>query len=157
MNTKTKRRLTTVLTLVIALSIAVAAIGYWTAGGGGTGSGSTSDPGAQSVTATQSSSSSGLYPGGSTALSGTLTNSNTNSVHVTAVTATVNSVDTAHATAGCDAGDYSITGTSSLGSNDIAGSGGTTTWSGLTLQMSNSGSNQNPCKGATVKVDYSVN
>jgi hypothetical protein len=79
-------------------------------------------------------------------------------VHVNAVTASVVSVDNAHATAGCSASDYSITGTSSIGGGgSLAGNGGSQSWNGLSLAMANTASNQDACKGATVNLSYSVN
>ncbi len=153
------RRLPVVAAVVAAVAVlAVVAYAFWSASGAGTGSGTTDNPGAQSVSVTQTSSNTGLYPGSSIALGGTISNNTTTPVKVASVTGTVTSVDATHAAAGCNAGDYSVTGTSSItGAGSVAGGGGTQSWSGLSLQMTNSASNQDACKGATVNVSYSAN
>jgi hypothetical protein len=157
MRSKTKKRLTAVLTLVLAIGVGVVAVAYWTSTGSGSGSGVTADPGAQSVTVNQTSSSTGLAPGGSVALAGNVANpaGNSNSVHVNTINGTAASVDTAHATAGCNAAWYSVTGGPVTVNADVA-AGSSTAWSGLSLAMTNAASSQDACKGATITVTYST-
>lgn len=156
----TTKRITALLGVVAALAIAVGAFAYWTAGGSGSGTGTTADPGAQSVTVNQTSASSGLYPGGSVALSGNFDNANTNAVHVASVTASVTGVTDSNdvdITSTCATSNYNVTGTSSIGSSGSVPAGsGVGSWSGLTLNMTNSGSNQNACKGAKVVLGYTA-
>jgi hypothetical protein len=151
-----KKRFVKSLAIAAALTMAVSAYAYWSSTGTGTGSASTSDPGPQTVTVTQTSSSTGLYPGGSVSLSGTLDNVNTNSVRVKTVSGTVASVDAAHATAGCLASDYSVSAAVTV-DKDVPGGTSTTPWSGLSLSMADTSVDQGACKGATVNIDYSAN
>jgi hypothetical protein len=151
----TKKRLVKGLAIVAALAISVGAYAYWTADGTGTGTANTADPGAQGVTVTQTSPSSGLYPGGSVPLSGTLDNANTNSVRVKTVSGTVASVDAIHAAAGCLATDYSISAPVTV-DKDVPANTSTTAWSGLTLSMADTSVDQGACKGATIKIDYTA-
>lgn len=154
MRSLTKHRILRAGMVITVLAIATTAIAYWSATGGGSGSGATADPGAQSVTVNQTSASSGLYPGGSVALSGNFDNSSANAVHVNGVTAAVTGTDKA----GCTAANYSVTGTSSVANGGSVPSGsGTGGWSGLTLNMLNTASDQEACKGATVSLSYSAN
>ena len=151
------RRFAVVSAVIAMLVVAAVAYAYWSATGSGTGSALTDNPGAQTVSVDQTTAPTGLYPGSTINLSGTLTNSSTNPVHVNSISGTVTSVDTTHANAGCSSSDYSVGGTSSIGgSGSVAGSGGTQTWSGLTLTMSNTGVSQDACKGATVNISYTV-
>jgi len=156
-----KKRISALLGVLTALAIAVGAFAYWSAGGSGSGSGTTNDPGAQNVTVNQTSTSSGLYPGGSTALSGNFDNpSTTNSVHVASVTASVSDVTdgTNSIAATCPTTNYNVTGTSSIGGSGMVPTGtGQGSWSGLTLNMTNpTNTNQDACKGATVVLSYTA-
>ena len=93
-----------------------------------------------------------LAPGAAAqALSGTVTNPNTGTVHVTSVTATLTSI--VGTPAGCSIADYVINNPVAAVNLDVA-DGASTTWSGPTIAMLNSGSNQDGCKGATVNVSY---
>ena len=144
------------LVAAAVLACAVTAVAFWSTTGSGTGSGATANPGAQTVTVNQTSASTGLFPGGSVALSGTIDNANSNPVQVATLSATVASVAEPHASAGCSAADYSITG-GPVAVNANIPAGGSEPFSGLTLNMANTGSNQDACKGATVNVSYSTN
>ena len=73
--------------LVTSLAISGIAFAYWTTTGSGTGSATTGT--AASVVVKQTGTPTGLYPGGSSALSGTFDNPNSGAVFVTAVTASV--------------------------------------------------------------------
>lgn len=149
-----RRRLAKAAVSLTVLALAAAAYAYWSASGSGAGTATTADPGAQSVVVNQTSAASGLYPGSSVALSGDFDNAATNAVHVNAVTASVTGTDKP----GCAAGNYSISGVSTIAGGGMVPSGnGTGGWSGLTLSMVDDPVNdQEACKGATVSISYSA-
>lgn len=143
----------------IVLAIAMSAIGafaYWTTSGSGTGSGTATTN--QAVVVNQTSASSGLYPGGSVALSGNFTNPASFNQYVTSVSATITPF-TAQANAAkpaCTENDFSLSGTpAAVGAQVAPGTGGS--WSGITLNMTNAGTNQDNCKGVTVPLAYTSN
>ena len=141
--------------LVTSLAIGGIAFAYWTTTGSGTGSATTGT--AASVVVKQTGTPSGLYPGGSSALSGTFDNPNSGQVFITAVTASVTpfSVQADTGKPACTQADFSITGTAPVGANVPAG---TTVgaWTGLTLNMTNSATNQDNCKSITVPITYAA-
>ena len=153
MNTKSKKRLAVVLAVVGVLAMAgVAAYAFWSANGSGTASG-TNASGNQDLNVLTTSSLNGLYPGSSVAVTGKFDNPNGNPVHLTSISATP-SIDAAHAPAGCDAADFSVsnlhyTDPDVPASNQGGGFAGT-------LSMANTSSNQDACKGAQVTLTYSV-
>jgi len=142
-----------VLVAVAALA-AVGAYAYWTTGGSGTGSATTTTT--SSITVNQTSSSSGLYPGGSVSLSGDFTNGNSFPVYVSSVTAAVTpfSLQADAGKPACTQADFSIGGTATVGAQVPVGTGGS--WSGLSLNMTNSGANQDNCKSITVPIAYTA-
>ena len=144
------------LAAVLVLALAATAYAYWSSTGTGSGSGATANPGSQTVTVNQTSASSGLFPGGSVAVSGTIDNANGNAVQVASLSASVASVAEPHASAGCSAADYSISG-GPVAINANIPAGGSVPFAGLTLDMANTGVNQDACKGATVNIAYSTN
>ena len=142
---------------VFATIVGGAAAAYWTIAGSGTGTAGTATP--SSVTVVQTSSAAGLYPGGSVALSGNLNNPNAGPVYVTAVTASVHAFSTQpDATKpACTQADFSITGISNT-PGSIAAGNAVGTWNGLTLNMSNAGTNQDNCKAlGSIQIDYTSN
>ena len=142
-----------VLATVLVVIAGGAAFAYWTASGSGsdTASTGTSDP----VTVVQTSTLDDMYPGQTAqVLSGTFNNPNPGNAYVTAVTATGYTIDAAHVTAGCAAsGNYTLAGTSNTPGEVPAGSS-KGAWSGLTIAMNNTATNQDACKGATVTITY---
>lgn len=143
---------------VIGLVAAVGAYAYWTQGGTGTGSATAGTTSA--ITVNQTSTASGLYPGGTaTALSGNFTNPNSSAVTISSITASVSSVSNGTSDGSkpaCTAADFSIGG--SVGATTVpAGPGTVGSWSGLTIQLLNTGSNQDNCKGATANISYTAN
>jgi hypothetical protein len=153
----TKRRLTFAGATVAALAIAVGAYAYWTQNGSGSGTataGTTS-----SITVHQTSTVTGLYPGGPAAdLSGNFDNPNSSAVSISSVTASVSSVSNGAsdgAKPACTAGDFSIGG--SMGATTVPSGTGVGSWSGLTIQLLNTASNQDNCKGATANIAYTAN
>ena len=132
-----------------------AAYAYWTTGGSGSGTAGTGT--SANVSVMQTSSAAGLYPGGSVALSGNFNNPNSGAVSVSGVTAAVHAFST-QSDAGkpaCTDADFSITGTSNT-PGSIAAGNGVGSWSGLTLNMLNTGANQDNCKSlsGTIQIDY---
>jgi hypothetical protein len=153
----TKKRALIVASIAV---VAVAAVAYAFFSADGTGSGTGTTAGAPSdVTVNQSTVVSNLYPGATpTALSGTFDNPNSGAVHVNGVTATIDSVDDTHETAGCEADDYVIGGAGVVGNSGNVPSGDDQgSWSGLTVQLSDTGQNQDDCQGATVNISYGTN
>jgi hypothetical protein len=149
----TKKRALVVASIAV-VAVAAVAYAFWSSTGSGTGTAATADPGAQTVSVSQSGSVTGLYPGGpAQALSGSITNNNSNSVHVGSVTATV--VDTSNE-ANCPGSEFVIAGTAPVNAN-VAGSGGTAPWSGLTVALTDTGVEQNDCKNVTVNLSYAAN
>jgi hypothetical protein len=131
-----------------------AAYAYWTNTGTGSGTAATGTNAA--VTVNQTSSITGMYPGESAqTLSGDFTNTNAGATWVTAVTATGYTIDATHVTAGCTlaGGHYTLGGTAAVGANVPAGAN-QGSWTGLTIQMNNLGTNQDSCKGATITITY---
>ena len=142
--------------LVSASAVTVAAaFAYWTAGG--TSSGSVNTGATASATAIQTVAPTGLYPGGAAALSGNFNNPNPGSVYVTAVTASVTafSAQADGAKPACTQADFSISGTAAVNA-EIAAGNGVGSWSGLVLNMSDTGTNQDNCKNITVPITYTA-
>lgn len=121
-----------------------AAFAYWTIGGTGNGSGSTGT--ASAVSVLQTTTVAGLYPGDSVALVGDFNNPGTGSVYITSVTATIGAFSTqTNATLpACTQADFAITGTSNTPGEIATGTGGT--WSGLSVTMIDSATNQDNCE-----------
>jgi len=149
-----KKKIALLAAGVVVVGSSGAAYAYWTNSGSGTGTAVTGTNSA--VTVVQTSSISGMYPGeGTRALSGNFNNPNAGNTYVTAVTATGYAIDATHVTAGCTVaqGNYTLGGTSNT-PGDVAAGNGVGSWSGLTVQMNNLGTNQDACKGATVTITY---
>jgi hypothetical protein len=141
---------------VLVVLLGGAAYAYWTASGSGTGTAATAA--GTSVVVVQTSSATGLYPGGSVALSGNFNNPNAGAVVITSVTAAVHAFSTQpdNTKPACTQADFSITGTSN-NPGSIAAGNGVGAWSGLTLNMANSGTNQDNCKSlASIQIDYTA-
>jgi len=149
------RTATVVLAVVVVVATAGLAFAYWTATGSGSGSADTGS--ASSVTVKQTVSPTGLYPGGTVALSGNFDNPNPGKVYITAVTASVSSFSArADGTKpACTQADFTITGTAPVGA-EIASGNGVGSWSGLSLNMTDAGTNQDNCKGITVPITYAA-
>jgi hypothetical protein len=148
------KKRTAVATLAVA---AVAAVGYayWTADGTGTGSVSTGSTSA--ITVKQTSTISNLYPGGpAQTLSGNFDNPNSGSIYVGSVTASVSSVDKATGVTGtCSKDDYIIGGTANV-DNRVPAGNAKGAWTGLTIRLDDTNTNQDACKGATVNIAYTT-
>ena len=141
---------------IASLVLGGAVFGYWTVGGLGTGAAATGT--SSNLVIHQTSSASGLYPGGSAALSGNFDNPNSGAVNITSVTAVVHSFasQTDGTKPACTQADFSVTGTSSV-PGSIASGNGVGSWNGLTLNMLNTGANQDNCKNlGSIQIDYTA-
>lgn len=147
-----KRRRLIPVAIAMAAVIAVSGVAYafWTATGSGAGTVQAGTP--STLTVNQTSTITGLYPGGpAQALSGNFDNPNAYSVYVTSVTASVSSISGNPGT--CATTNFVVAGTSNVPGLVPAGTG-QGAWSGLTVQLVETGSNQDGCKGATVHLAY---
>ena len=143
----------TVLAVIGLLLVAGGAYAYWTQAGAGSGTVTTGT--STALTILQTSTMTPLTPGATAQpLSGTITNPGTGTVHVTGVTAALqrdwppSRVARLPTTRSPDP-----VATVNL---DVAG-GASTTWSGPTIRMVNSGTDQEGCKNAVVTVTYTSN
>ncbi len=151
-----RKRILVPVAAIAALAIAGIAVAYFTASG--TGSGTATVGTSAGVTITGVSFDSTLYPGGSTNVRYTITNSSSN----TAVSVDKIVADTSAGTngitglpVGCSASDFTFgavsVGRSIPASGSISGSG--------TLSLANTNANQDACQGASpvlhLKVDNS--
>ena len=140
------------------LMAAAAGYAYWTNGGSGTGSAATGTNVA--ITVTQTTTPSGLYPGGPTAaLAGQFNNTNGGSVYVNQVSATIASVTGPNITVPnpCTAADYQLNGFPVTVAAQVPSGTGQGSWTGASIQLLNSATNQDGCKGATVNLAYTSN
>jgi hypothetical protein len=147
-------------TLVAAGTVFLIAAGgayaYWTQGGSGTGSGANGTT--TGITINQTSTVTGLYPGGpAQALSGNFNNTNSGPVRVSTVTASLVSVTGSTGTPACTIADYQLNTPVATVNAEIASGTGVGAWSGPTVQLLNSATNQDACKNATVNLSYTSN
>ena len=156
-----KKRVLAALTAVSVLAIAVAAFAYWTTSGSGSGSATAGTDAGVTVSGDPAN---GIYPGSSVAVTSTVTNSSaTQKQFVSNLHVTI-SIDQAHADNGCLASwftykaDSQASGDSNphtVALNTELAAGGNTTVDGHVF-MSDPNTNQDACKGATVKLAYAV-
>ena len=147
----TRKRIIAAVAAVSVVAIAAVAIAYWTTGATGNGTGSVEST-AATVTLVGTVDNQ-LHPGGSSPVTIKANRDSQTSLRIGQVTGTV-SVDSAHATAGCLAGDFSFS-TPAGDQTVTAGSGQQTLTSG-TVQMANSAVNQDACKGASLSIALSA-
>jgi len=140
---------------VAIVGVSAAAYAYWTTTGSGTGTASTGQ--GESIVVNQTSTITGLVPDGPEQdLSGNFDNPNAGPVTIDAVSAEVVDVTEAVGVTGtCSPADFVIRGSSTVSASIPAGDG-TGSWSGLTIQLVDSGANQNACKNATVQIAYTA-
>jgi hypothetical protein len=134
---------------VAMLAVAGAAFAYWTTTGAGSGSGTVaSSNGTLVLSGTIAP---GLTPGGEESVSYTADNAGSSNLQVGTVKAVV-SIDAAHATAGCEASDFSVADT--VENQTIAhNSSGTALTNTGTIKMIDSlTKDQSACKGAEIKL-----
>jgi hypothetical protein len=131
---------------VVGLVGAGGAFAFFNSTGTGTGSAKTATP--EPLGIVQTVAVTGLMPGATPlALAGTFTNPNTGPLRIGNLVATV---DAAALPSGCGAGNYLIGG--SFGGVDVPP--GVSNWSGLTIQLQETGVSQDACIGATVGINY---
>ena len=152
MNKLTKAALAVTTTAALLMGGGVA-YGYWSAVGAGTGTAATASAGA-ALTVQQVAPTTQLVPGGSVNLQGTITNPNTFDVAIQNMTAAIESVTPA-AGKTCAASNYSLATALYFDASMISKSS-SIEWMGVTLSMADATTNQDGCKGATVKVAYTV-
>lgn len=153
-----RRRATKALTAVAVLAIAAVAYAFWTAAGNGTGSAAT-DSTAGPVTIAGDAVT-GLAPGRTVGLTGTITNTNDYDTRVG--TLSIDSIAVSPAVTGCDtATNYEVVNGSVAVNTTLqeAGAAGDSVAfpAGLTVRMKETGADQDACKGATITVSYSSN
>lgn len=146
---------------VCAVSVlaAVGAYAYWTNGGSGSGNAGTGTT--TGITVTQTTVIAGLYPGGPVQqLAGKFNNLNAGSVFVNQVNATFGAipggplVDESHP---CTSADYQLNGFPVTVGAEVPTGSAQGNWSGASIQMRNTGTNQDGCKDGTVNLVYTSN
>jgi hypothetical protein len=158
----TKKRVLAALSVVSILVVAVAAYAYWTTSGSGNGSATAGSDAGVTVAGDPAN---GIYPGSNVAVSTVITNSSsTQAQQVSNLHVTI-SIDSAHATAGCLAADFTYKADSEASGdsnphtvtlNQEIAAGGTLTVPGKVF-MADTAVSQDACKGATVNLAYAVN
>jgi hypothetical protein len=147
-NLLNKKRTVLVLGAVAVLAVAGIAIAYWTTTGSGSGSGAVaSSNGTLTLHGTISNQ---LTPGGSSPVAFTADNANSSSEQIGTVHAVV-SIDPTHATAGCQASDFTIADTAE---NQViaANSSAVALASNGLISMADTAANQDACQGATISL-----
>ena len=154
------KRRSTLIAVVAVLGVTAVAYAFWSASGAGTGTAAT-DAASGALTITGDAVS-GLAPGQTVALTGTIVNPNNYDVRVSSLQIDSIAVDAAHLGAGCTLANYSFSNTPVTVNTTLqeTNPGATDTVAfpaGLTVTMLETGVNQDVCKGATITVDYSTN
>jgi hypothetical protein len=155
MRRQLSRKAMVVVAVVAFVATAGIAFAYWSATGSGSGSADTGTT--AGLTVQQTASPTGLYPGGTVALSGNFDNTNPGQVYITAVTATVTpfSLQPDGTKPACTEADFTISGSAPVAAEIPVGAG-VGSWSGLSLNMTDAGTNQDNCKNITVPITYSA-
>lgn len=133
------------------LLAATGAYAYWTQSGLGAGGAVTSTN--EAITVNQTSTPTALYPGGpAQAISGNFDNPNAGKVRVAAVAVSIGSIE--GSPAGCTAADYQLNNATATVNAEIDPGDAVGSWSGPSVQMLNTGSNQDGCKNAIVNLSF---
>jgi hypothetical protein len=151
--------------VIAALIAAAGAYAYWTQAGSGSGTAATGTNVA--ITVTQTATPTGLYPGGPAFdLTGKFNNSNASKVYVHQVSATVSSVTRTQtaidANLTCGPSDYQLNGFPVTIDAEINAGTAVGNWAGtvpvpVSIQLLDTSSNQDGCKGATANISYTSN
>jgi len=149
---------TKVAVLAIAAFMVIAggaAFAFWTTGGSGTGAADTGT--SANVTIVQTAfTPDALYPGGApVGLSGTFTNPNSGPVHVNQVTVAITPAWSTGGALPCTPADFVLTQPTVTNADVLVND--TSTWGGATIQMLNTGLNQDNCKNVSPPLDYTSN
>jgi hypothetical protein len=147
---------------VVALIAAGGAYAYWTQTGSGTDTAATGTT--SSLTVNGTTAVTGLFPGDEQELAGNFDNPNDGVVRVTSVTVSIDSVTVGGiAVGGCTSDDYTINNPvanvglaipTGLVPVEIPTGDAQGAWDGPSIEMIDSASNQNACKGAIVHLAY---
>ena len=155
-----RRKAAVTISTAVILAASTGAIAHWTVHGSGGGAAASGV--STSVTITQTTTPNGLFPGGPPAdLAGAFDNANDGPVVVDSVSATVSSITRTvaaiNAALPCLAADYQLSGFPATVATPIPSGTNVGSWSGGSIQLLDSGANQDGCKGATVNLAYSSN
>jgi hypothetical protein len=147
-NLLNKKRTVLVLGAVAVLAVAGVAIAYWTTSGSGSGSGAVAS--SNGTVVLHGAIANPLTPGSSSPVTFTADNANGSSEQVGTIHAVV-SIDEAHASAGCEASDFTIADTAE---NQViaAHSSAVSLAHGGSISMADTASNQDACQGATISL-----
>lgn len=141
---------------VVGLIAAGGAFAFWTADGTGVGTVTTDTVAAVTVQQTIDAGAAKLTPGGAVVpLKGWIANPNSGIVHINGITAHVGAMPGT----GCDITDFLIGGTVEgfdAAPTSTPGAKGST-WSGLNIQLKETGNSQDGCKGRAVPIVFTVN
>jgi hypothetical protein len=155
-----KKRGVAALSVIAVLAVAGGAYAYFSSNGSGTGSATVGT--ATNFTVTAQAATGSMYPGaGSSTFTYVVNNPGTGAENVTGTTATVassggNILDGGTPVSGCSASWFTASNTAPTGlPQDLAG--GTSSTSGsVTVTMSDSGTNQDACKGHSPQITISA-
>lgn len=154
MSKKAKRRSIALGMFLVLAFAATGAYAYWTNAGSGSGSATTAAGATGSVTVAQTTAITGLTPGGAAkALAGTITNSTDSNIRVQTLTASL--AGTTFQT-GCTAADYTITGSPLTVNTTVNAGASTPIPAGITVQMKETGANQDACKGQALVLTFAT-
>ena len=152
-----ERRRSRTTAVLVAVAAAALFLGIGSAGASGS-QGTAGDARTQDLVVRQTSIVTGLAPGsGGQPLRGTFDNPGSEPVYVTAVRARVAAVVDARGdrVTGCPAGGYRIAGEGAVGTR-VAPGEGRGTWGGLTIELTDTGMNQDACQGVRLVIEYTV-
>jgi hypothetical protein len=154
---KFSRKMTIIAsTLALVVVTSVVAYAFWTNNGAGAGQAST---GTNTVTVHQLSTPSGLIPNGPAApLFGDFTNPNSSGVFVNTVQASISGVTGGpeNPAQPCTAADFALYNNPTGVSTTVPPGSHVSAWSGIQIQLVDTGLNQDNCKNATVDISYST-
>jgi hypothetical protein len=153
--TKKMKRRSVALGMFLVLAIAAGgAYAYWTNAGSGSGAATTAAGATGSVTVAQTTAITGLTPGGTAkALVGTITNSTDSNIRVGTLTASFTGTTFQ---AGCTAADYQINGSPLTVNSTINAGANMAIPAGITVQMKETGANQDACKGQALVLSFAT-
>ena len=145
-------------TAVIVLGGAGAALAYWTSTGSGSGTAGVGTSG--TVTVVQTTTVSGLFPGDTAqSLAGDFNNSSNGAEYVTSVTVSISptwSSQTDTTLPACTANDFTLVQPSAVG-EDVPVGTGVGSWTGGSIAMKDSLTNQDNCENVSVPLTYTSN
>ncbi len=145
---KLRSKTVAVTTAVLVVAGGGAALAYWTTTGTGTGSAATAS--ANGSLTLHADFAAGLTPGASVPVTFTADNPGTSSLRLSEIT----DVTVSTGTPGCLAGDFVVRGLTTTPATVAAGSRGTKVGT-ATLAFTDTGVDQDACKGATVTLSVS--